>query len=406
MDIDELDSNQSTLRWDQYLRIALQYKWLIIICTILGLATGIILAKTLPRVYRAYSLIMVEEGKILNPLMGNIAVAVDPAEKIREIQHEILSWPRLVDLIERLGMDKEIKDQVAYERLVDHLKNKINVDFKDKANTIVSISYEGQDPKRAQAIVATLAEIMLEKNTVDQNQDADSAISFISKQLEHYRKKLENTEAELAKFEDIYKVQMPVIAKLNDQLVDLQIQLHTLLIENTEQHPAVIAIKKKMAQIEGEIARQSKALVAKGINVNDKKYLEMAESLPKQQQEYARLVRDKKVNESLYQMMLQKFESAKISKQLEGNDETTKFKVLEPARLPMLPIKPDVNRVIMIATALGLCFSIGIIFLREMMNPSFKSVEEVKHLLGGTYPILGTISVIECDRDELPGKEA
>ncbi|MFC1809129.1 GNVR domain-containing protein [Candidatus Omnitrophota bacterium] len=386
------------IRWEYYVGVGWRWKWVILLPAVLGLLIGIFLANHLPEIYEANSLISIEGGEILNPLMGKLAVAVDPAQRVNEIRHKILSWPRLVQLIEKLDLDQFVKGQREYEKLIEHLKKKIVVDFIDKEQRILSVAYRGKNAQRAQDIVVSLTDIIIERNLDQTAEDADSAISFISEQLEHYRTKLEESEEQLRKFQEVYTVQLPVITELNDQLVDLQIQLNSLLIENTERHPAVIAISKKIAQVKGDITRESKQLLRRGVDISEEKYLDIAESVPKQQQEYTRLMRDRKVNESIYQSLLEKFESAKISKQLDGAEDATKFKVIEPARLPIFPIAPDKQRIIMIGFALGLCLGCGIIALKEFINTSYKSVDEAKDLLD--IPILGTISVINSEKPE------
>ncbi len=343
------------IRWEYYAGVAWRMKWIVILPAVLGLFLSIMVANKLPEIYEASSLIMVETDQMLNPLIGKLAVTIDPTTRLYEIKHEILSWPRLVQLIEKLSLDDYTHGQVEYERLIDHLKNKITVDFVDKNNSIISVAYEGKNPKRCQDVVVALTDIIIERNMFATAEEADSAITFISKQLEHYRTKLEESEEELRRFQEVYNVQLPVITELNDQLVDLQIQLNQLLIENTEKHPAVIALKKKIAQVQGDIEMQSKQLLRKGVDVSNEKYMDIAESVPRQQQEYARLMRDRKVNESIYQLLLERFESAKISKQLDSAEDTAKFKVLEPARLPITPLKPDKNRIILVGFALGAC---------------------------------------------------
>lgn len=386
------------IKWEYYVGVAWRAKWIILLPAVVGLLCAILLANRLPEVYEANSLIMVQNDAMINPLIGKLAVTVDQTAQLYEIKHEILSWPRLVQLIEKLNLDQYIDGDVQYEHLIDHLKKNIKVDFVDKNNSIVSVSYEGKSPQRCQDIVVNLTDIIIERNKFSSVEEADEAITFINKQLENYRLKLEESEEELRKFQEVYTVQLPVITELNDQLVDLQIQYNRLLIENTDKHPAVVAIKSKIAQVQDDIERESRQLLRKGVNVGEEKYLDIASSVPRQQQEYARLMRDRQVNESIYQSLLEKYETAKISKSLDAAEESAKFKVIEPARLPIAPIKPDKNRIILIGFALGACLGCGIVVLREFINTSYKSIDEVKDEID--LPILGTISVIDCEKPD------
>jgi capsular polysaccharide biosynthesis protein len=98
------------------------------------------------------------------------------------------------------------------------------------------------------------------------------------------------------------------------------------------------------------------------------------------------------VNETIYNMLLQKLETAKITQRLETSREGTRYTVLDPARLPLKPIKPNKFKVILVGIFLGVAIGGGLAFSREFMDQSFLDVEDAKLSLG--LPILGAISRI------------
>jgi uncharacterized protein involved in exopolysaccharide biosynthesis len=394
--MDTLEQEEQTLDVRKYIDIALRHWWIIILPPIITTIAAFFWSINLPKVYEASTLILVENRKLLNPLIQGIAVTTSVQEQMSSLREEILSWPRLVQLIERLELDKDPEGPKSIEVLLRRLKETITVNM--NKNNMIIISYEDQDPRQAQKVVLALSDILITSNRSSQSADAEGAIDFIKEQLDDYRLKLEESEAALRQFKEAYTISLPVAARVNEQIIDLEIELNQLLIENTEEHPSVVALRKKIELLKGEREKELSRMENQGIGVRDDDFQAIAYSVPRQEQELARLKRDTEVNAGLYEQLLQRYESAKISKRLDTSEEGTRFRVIEPPRLPYKPIKPNVPRIIIFGCALGLGLGAGIVFLLEVANSSFRSVEEAKKAL--PLPILGSIATIDRERME------
>ncbi|SYZ73074.1 hypothetical protein TRIP_C21189 [Candidatus Zixiibacteriota bacterium] len=66
-----------------------------------------------------------------------------------------------------------------------------------------------------------------------------------------------------------------------------------------------------------------------------------------------------------------------------------RFQVIEPAKVPMEPVRPNRIKILVMGLILGLMIGAGVALLAELMDNSFKKVEEVEDYLG--YPVLGVI---------------
>ena len=73
--------------------------------------------------------------------------------------------------------------------------------------------------------------------------------------------------------------------------------------------------------------------------------------------------------------------------------ERTNYKVIEPARVPLAPFWPDKKRVLVMGLALGLVLGGAAVFIVEMLDRSFRRVEDVEDELD--LPVLATIPKIE-----------
>jgi len=211
------------------------------------------------------------------------------------------------------------------------------------------------------------------------------------REIEAYKKKLEASEGALRKFKETYGLQMPLAAQINTELARLEAELTTLLVDSTEEHPRVKELRGNIQSLKEKRAQQVRQ-AAEIATVDTKRYIEIAESVPRQEQELARLTRDTEVNEKLYAMLLERLETARISQELEDSENKTKFKIIEPARFPLKPVKPNKLKLGLMGFLLGAMAGFGCIYLVEYNDQSFKGVEELKSFFD--LPVLGAISEI------------
>ena len=73
--------------------------------------------------------------------------------------------------------------------------------------------------------------------------------------------------------------------------------------------------------------------------------------------------------------------------------ERTKYKVIEPARVPLAPFWPDRRKIAALGFILGLVIGGVAALLREMLDSSFKRIEDVEEALG--MPVIAVIPKIE-----------
>lgn len=387
-----------------YLKIFFRRKWLIIAPAFAGLVLGIVACFLLPPRYEAATTILVEEEKIMNPLIENLAVSTTAAQRMQSIREILLGWNSLVELTTKLDLAKNVSNQVQYEALILSLRQAIQVQMRQP--NIIKISYTGTDPKETQSVTKTLTDILVEKNMQSQTKETDVAIGFIKEQLAIYKRKIK--ESEIAELED---------------------QLKALLVDSTEQHPMVRELRQNITVAKKELdsgeyevavsqepvndaARQAiKSELDKMISIETKAAAgPMAMAAEKESGPNASiyklllmdkvgssLARDINVNEKIYQMLLERLETAKITQRLEASKEGTRYTVIDPPRLPLKPAKPNKLKVIFFGLILGVMSGAGLVFGREFMDHSFLDIEDAKQNLN--LPVLGAISRITTQEE-------
>ena len=86
-------------------------------------------------------------------------------------------------------------------------------------------------------------------------------------------------------------------------------------------------------------------------------------------------------------------ESSTISQALLQDVSSSKYRVVEPAKLALEPFKPNRKKIIAMAVVLGIALGLGAALLAEFLDTSFRKVEEVQTHLG--LPVLGVAPRIE-----------
>jgi polysaccharide chain length determinant protein (PEP-CTERM system associated) len=118
-------------------------------------------------------------------------------------------------------------------------------------------------------------------------------------------------------------------------------------------------------------------------------YQRRIEDTPKREQELILLTRDYDILKANYQSLLDKRFQAQMAGNLERRQQGEQFKILDPARIPEKPFKPNRDKILLMGLMLGLASGFGLAWFRESLDQSFHTVSDVETYLG--IPVLATI---------------
>ena len=117
------------------------------------------------------------------------------------------------------------------------------------------------------------------------------------------------------------------------------------------------------------------------------------ENAPARELGMANITRDYQNNKETYQSLLRKSQEAQQAENLERRQKGEQFKVIDPARIPGKPFKPNIPRIILFGFLLGMCSGFGMAIFREQMDRSFRDAEDLETTLG--FKVLANIPKIE-----------
>jgi polysaccharide chain length determinant protein (PEP-CTERM system associated) len=218
-------------------------------------------------------------------------------------------------------------------------------------------------------------------------------------------------------------------ATLEQQLIALQTQLASLEARYTDDYPDVIktkadiaALQKKMVETDNQTSpqgskdsknvieppqiQQLRAQVHNYDQVIAEKAREQEEikrqiglyqgriqSSPGVEQQYKEVTRGYQTALDSYNDLLKKRQESSMATQLEHDQQGEQFRVLDPANLPTAPSFP--NRPLFALGGLGggLALGLGLAFLIELKDSSFKTERDVEVAL--QLPVLAMVPAIE-----------
>ena len=118
-------------------------------------------------------------------------------------------------------------------------------------------------------------------------------------------------------------------------------------------------------------------------------YRSRIEATPKVEEPYRALILEQSNLQEKYSDLMKKLMEARVSHGLEKEQMGERFTLLEPARFPQKPYKPNRMLILLVGLVLGLGAGGGLVFLKENMD---RSVHDAAFLSAETAsPVLATI---------------
>ena len=167
---------------------------------------------------------------------------------------------------------------------------------------------------------------------------------------------------------------------------------------NSEIDPAVATVDPALATLLAQYTEQYnesqlEARRLKGEEKNLKEqivlYQRRLENTPRGEQELSTLTRDYELSKTSYHTLLYNKLQAEMAENLERKQQGEQFKVLDQARVPRWPVKPNRNKILMMGFCLGLALGAGLAWFRDSLDKSFHTVTDLESYM--ELPVLATI---------------
>jgi polysaccharide chain length determinant protein (PEP-CTERM system associated) len=370
---------------------------------------------------------------LIDGMQKNITVTIKSgkgstdAADLFVISYEGTSPKRVRDVVNTL-VDEYIAENLGYRRsdaygAFEFIQNQLleykgKLEESDKAITVFREKNPNMVPQTESAVLTRMESFQTSKI------DADIKVKELMRKRDSLKSQLSG-EKELTV--GMVTSEGSPQARLNY----LNSQLVILMTKYTDRYPEVLKTKAEIEELKRQIARAKESPPgASGFETSTMNpiYQQLREELvktesemeslrarsseltrqqqqakgvlgglPKEQEEWSKLQRDRNVYQKIYDDLLQKLENARVSKNLELTDKVASFKIVDPATIPFFPVKPDRIKLILVGLVFGIAAGVGSTLAIEQLSPSFKNEDSVEE--GLNLPVLVAIPSVISESD-------
>lgn len=269
---------------------------------------------------------------------------------------------------------------------LEQLSASLLVAERGKQTGILELTLQGRDPEQIADTLNAITTVYLRQNVERTSEDAAKTLAFLDSQLPDLKGQLDAAEAALNQHRiqqgsvDLSLETQGLLEKLGDvdsKLSELQLQQAELSQRFTAEHPVRVALDQQR----GELA-STRAEVERQIR-----------KLPAAEQDSVRLMRDVRVANELYVLLLNRAQELKVVRAgTVGN-----IRIIDEAFTPLRPFKPRRALIVSTGTLLGLLLALMIVFLREALNSAIRDPDELEKSTG--LPVYAIVPHSEVEHD-------
>tara|TARA_R110001592_G_scaffold59205_6_gene179671 strand:- start:1291 stop:2880 length:1590 start_codon:yes stop_codon:yes gene_type:complete len=458
----------------------------IIISTWLICPIGWGIVSMMPDVYESKARVYADTQSILAPLLKGLTVQTNTDVQINLMVKTLLGRPNLERILRMTDLDIQADTSKEYEKLIERLKEDIKIVKARGRDNLFTISFEDENPEMAKNVVQSALTVFIENTLGENRTDSDSAQKFLKSQIAEYENRLASAEARLTDFKQKYsnmlpdqyggyynklniaKEQLQIIelslleaetqlksakAQLNtvptessnsqnkiqtsssiktsydERISELELALDSLQLRYTDQHPAVVEAKRRLAHLEKQRTKEiddylniasnedgSTLLTSQNpviqqlqiqvnqfenqvasikVRVNDyrirvKDLENKIHILPEIEAELVALNRGYEITKGKYEELLNRQETAKLAQQADETTNKIQFKVIDPPRAATEPAGPKRILFFILVTFVGLGAGVGMSLLLSQLSPVATSTAQLSKATG--VPVFGVVS--------------
>jgi uncharacterized protein involved in exopolysaccharide biosynthesis len=380
-----VDDDEITLM--DYWRVVRKRLWLIIGICFVAVLTTMVLSLLAPKIYESTVTVLGPEGGsrglgLASTLAASGIMQAMPALQMpslapqRDIFVSILKSRTMAqDVVERFNLQQRYRVPFMSDA-IRHLLGLTTVSLSKEG--IISVKVEELDPQLAADIatfyVANLDKMLARYTTTE----ASKQRTFIAERLAETERELRRSEEALRTFQETNKAialqeqargAVETTAQLRGEIMASEVQLEVTRKFATDANPEVIKLKRRIEEMKRLLGQMQYGkgwlLPAENRNPGEPRneiHVPFAQ-VPELGLELARLTRDVKVQETVYTLLTQQLEQAKIA---QARDMPT-VQVLDAAVRPDRKSKPKIKFNMAIAGVTSLFVGIFLAFLLEYL---------------------------------------
>jgi len=244
------------IKVDYYVDLVLRRRWLVIISFCLSMIGGIFLSITLPRIYSADTLILIEPKSIPDKYVEPLT-ETSVQQRVSTITEKVKSRTYLEQIINatKLYSGPGYKNMLLEEKIaLVRKKIIVQVTRGRKGTDAFKISFEGKEPEKVTKAVNALADYFIDESIKVMEAEVIGAITFLRDELKVKEEKLLGVENKLKEYRMSYMGGLPEQLNSNlGMLSGLREQLGAKQESLRDEKIRVIQLDGQMAEVRREL---------------------------------------------------------------------------------------------------------------------------------------------------------
>jgi polysaccharide chain length determinant protein (PEP-CTERM system associated) len=310
--------------------------------------------------------------------------------------------------IEENTREREKDVEGTVEFLDDELRSlKVELEKKEEQLSQFKTAHIGELPQQTDANLRAVDRLEIELNAVNDGiQRQSDKLAMLDSAMQDYRiygRQIPSFKSASLEADPLFRR----YKELKEKLVQLKAEFY-------DEYPEVQVTKEELRQIEAELielngpdavkpdksfsdpyvqdlkklqteARSELTLLKNRqqmLNAARRDHERRVERFPGVEQELLTLERDYTNMKGNYAMLLDKRLHARVTENLEKQQKSGKYRILDFSGLPRNPVKPNKPKVLVLGLLFGCVLGVGVSVLRERMTPQFRRAEDVEIVIG------------------------
>lgn len=372
---ERLEIPENEINLIDYFKVLIKRKVLIGSVVFIAIIVSAIYSRFLPDIYVSTVTIFPpqEENSIANSIASQLPMGVGGILGLKTSAGfwvAILKSQTIMDAIAvKLNLMKDFKVN-SIENAGAILRGMAKVSQNNEG--LISITVEDRDPKRAALLANTFVEELDKINKGIVMTSGKRTRLFVEKRLKEAENELAKAEEAMKRFQENNRAikldeqssaVIGAIGSLKGQVIAKEVELQTLLSYATPTNPQVEILRTQMTELKERLRELEEGKI-KHDNPSSKDIFIPTSKIPDLSLQYARLLRDAKLQQTLHELLSQQYEMARIQ---EAKDTPT-VQVLDEAKVPEKRSKPNRRQIVMLSTVSSAFFGIFAAFLIEYIQ--------------------------------------
>lgn len=287
-----------------------------------------------------------------------------------------------LDLIEAFGVE-------TVGQAIKRLKKEVKI--KKQRDEILHVVVEDSDPKRAAAIANAYVSALDHVNQTVVTTTSNRVRAYVEKRLAETKADLSRTQGEIRQFQNRHRsvnlleqseAMIDSVGRIKAEIIAREVERTALLSYATPTHPQAELLKTEIAKLKREVARmEDRADGAKSVYIP-------TGSLPDITAHHARLQRDLKMRETLYDLLVQQYEMARIQEA----KNSVAVHLLDRAIPAEEPVSPGRPLIVVSATLAALFLTLLASFVSEYLRAEKAGLPQPGGIgRSGPIPVISTL---------------